>query len=107
MMSNLTRSPYLIKNVQLQLEAVHCALQDELQGLITDQIRSLVGRDHELVLAEQLTRAGISFIDEEAQRRAGQDVTPDFRLTVPISVGGAPVCWIGQGLLNLSILRTM
>ena len=50
MMSSFTRSPHLIRNVQLQLEAVHCALADELQGLITDQIRSLVGRDHELVL---------------------------------------------------------
>ena len=52
MMSSFTRSPHLIRNVQLQLEAVHCALADELQGLITDQIRSLVGRDHELVLGK-------------------------------------------------------
>lgn len=99
MMSSLTRSPHLIKNVQLQLEAVHCALQDELQGLVTDQLRSLVGRDHELALAEELRRHNVAFIDEEAQRRAGQDVTPDFRLPVPIQVQGRPVCWIDSKAL--------
>jgi len=99
MMSSMTRSPHLIKNVQLQLEAVHCALQDELQGLVTDQLRSLVGRDHELALAEELRRHNVAFIDEEAQRRAGQDVTPDFRLPVPIQVAGRPVCWIDSKAL--------
>ena len=49
--------------------------------------------------ADQLRQAGISFIDEEAQRRAGQDVTPDFRLNVPISVAGSPVCWIDSKAL--------
>ena len=93
------RSPHTIKDVQLQFEAIHCAMQDDLQGLITDQIRNLVGRDHELVLANLLTQNGVAFIDEETQRKQGQDVTPDFRLLVPINVKNRPVCWIDSKAL--------
>ena len=51
LIQSMMRSPHLIKDVQLQLELIHCAMQDDLQGLIKDNIRNLVGRDHELMLA--------------------------------------------------------
>lgn len=91
---SMLRNPSLINDVQLQLESIHCAMQDDLQGLIKDNIRNLVGRDHELLLAAMLREQEIAFIDEETQRKQGQDVTPDFRLLVPISVNSQPVCWI-------------
>ena len=31
MLTQYARTPHLIRDVQLQLEAVHCAMQDELQ----------------------------------------------------------------------------
>jgi len=96
---SLLRSPHLIKDVQLQLESLECSIQDQLQGVVTDSLRHQVGRDYEIILEEKLREAGIAFLDEEAQRQAGQDVTPDFRLQVPIGIAGQPVCWIDSKAL--------
>jgi len=93
------KNPHLIKDVQLQLEAIHCSTQDQLQGLITDSLRHIVGKDYEQILEKELKQKDIAYIDEEAQRRMGQDVTPDFRLTVPIAVNNKPVCWIDSKAL--------
>jgi hypothetical protein len=106
------KNPHLIKDVQLQLEAIHCSAQDQLQGLITDSLRHIVGKDYEQILEKELKQVtpfsrksinffkkDIAYIDEEAQRRMGQDVTPDFRLTVPIAVNNKPVCWIDSKAL--------
>ena len=46
------------------------------------------------MLAKMLREQNIAFIDEDTQRKQGQDVTPDFRLLVPISLNCQPVCWI-------------
>ena len=39
-LQSFLRTPHKIKDVQLQLESIHCAMQDDLQGLITDQLRN-------------------------------------------------------------------
>ena len=62
-----------IQDVQLQLESIQCAIQDPLQGSVTDCLRHAVGRDFENLLEKQLTEAGVSFMDEDAQRKAGQE----------------------------------
>lgn len=93
------KMPHLISDVQLQLESIQCSIQDQLQGLVTDSLRHVVGKDYEQILEKELKQNNISYIDEEAQRRMGQDVTPDFRLTVPIAVNGKPVCWIDSKAL--------
>lgn len=98
-LQSILRSPHLLRDVQLQLESIHCSVQDQLQGVVTDCLRHAVGRDYEVILEQRLKEANIAFLDEDAQRQAGQDVTPDFRLHVPIGVGGQPVCWIDSKAL--------
>ena len=54
------KNPHSIKNVQLQLEAIVCSTQDQLQGIITDSLRHVVGKDYEQILERQLKEVIIS-----------------------------------------------
>ena len=68
----LYKIPDLLKNgveVQLQLESIHCSVQDQLQGVVTDCLRHAVGRDYEVLLEQRLKEANIAFLDEESQRQ--------------------------------------
>merc|ERR1712037_1037199 len=55
------KNPHLIKDVQLQLEAIHCSTQDQLQGLITDSLRHIVGKDYEQILEKELKQVKLLF----------------------------------------------
>ncbi len=58
------KNPHLIKDVQLQLEAIHCSTQDQLQGLITDSLRHIVGKDYEQILEKELKQVKISISEK-------------------------------------------
>ena len=64
---------FYFKDVQLQLESIHCSIQDQLQGVVTDSLRHAVGRDYEIILEKKLREEKIAFMDEDAQRNAGTD----------------------------------
>ena len=57
------KNPHLIKDVQLQLEAIHCSAQDQLQGLITDSLRHIVGKDYEQILEKELKQVTLLFLE--------------------------------------------
>jgi len=58
------KNPHLIKDVQLQLEAIHCSTQDQLQGLITDSLRHIVGKDYEQILEKELKQVKITISEK-------------------------------------------
>jgi len=67
-------------NTQLQLGS-----EKDSQGAATE---------FELAIARYLDSQGVAYIPEAAQPRGCHVLTPDFRLSTPVEIGGQAVNWL-------------
>ncbi|GFY72846.1 protein C15orf41 homolog [Trichonephila inaurata madagascariensis] len=84
--SEMLRNPALIQDKHLGAEIKLCTLTDCCYGPICDVLRNFSGLETENKLKNDLTKLGISFIDEKQLREKGYDKTPDVKLNVPIDI---------------------
>ncbi|GFY66828.1 protein C15orf41 homolog [Trichonephila inaurata madagascariensis] len=92
--SEMLRNPALIQDKHLGAEIKLCTLTDCCYGPICDVLRNFSGLETENKLKNDLTKLGISFIDEKQLREKGYDKTPDVKLNVPIVFDGHIINWI-------------
>lgn len=92
--SQLVKETHLLKNGRLAYEIWECCCVDDEHGPVIDVIRNLVGVEEEARLERWLIERGVAFVREEELRQRGYDKTPDFKLELPIYLGGTTVSWI-------------
>ncbi|GFT35955.1 protein C15orf41 homolog [Nephila pilipes] len=92
--SEMFRNTALIQDKHLGAEIKLCILSDSCYGPLCDVLRNLSGSETEKKLKDDLTKLGISFIDERQLRDRGYDKTPDVKLNVPIVFDGHIINWI-------------
>ncbi|XP_055948103.1 CDAN1-interacting nuclease 1-like [Argiope bruennichi] len=94
MISEMLKNPQLIQDKDLGAEVKLCVLVDNYYGPLSDVIRNVNGLETENRLKNDLTKLGISFIDEKQLREKGYDKTPDIKLDIPIVYQGHIINWI-------------
>ncbi|CAL1270308.1 unnamed protein product [Larinioides sclopetarius] len=94
MISEMLKNPSLIQDKYLGAEIKLCTLIDNYYGPLSDVIRNVSGLETENKLKDDLTKLGISFVDEKQLREKGYDKTPDIKLDIPIVYDGHIINWI-------------
>ena len=79
------KDPSLVTfNERLAYEIMLLNAHDIMNGLITNQLNLNAGLAYELAVRKCLEHNGVSFLSEDDLRSRSYDVTPDFRLNVPL-----------------------
>ncbi|KAI7697564.1 hypothetical protein SSS_04108 [Sarcoptes scabiei] len=78
------KNPNYCHNPRLAMDIMLINLHDVMEGTISNQISLNSGLMFESEIAQVLRQEKISFMTEEELRAKNYDVTPDFRLNLPL-----------------------
>jgi len=92
--SNLMKNTTQITDPNLAIEVHMCVVTDEVYGPYVDTVKHSIGLEYEYILANELKKRNLAYLDEDQLRARGYDKTPDAKLEVPIAVNGHVVNWI-------------
>ncbi|XP_013113077.1 CDAN1-interacting nuclease 1 [Stomoxys calcitrans] len=93
-LTQLIRSPHLIKDHQFSANVAQCVCSDSQDGPLIALRRRVLGEEYEFKLKQMANMAGMHYYDEHDLRRLGYDKTPDIKMLLPFLYKGEVINWI-------------